>query len=62
MNKSYGQLGYEAYCQHTGNKSLITGSLLPVWDKLMPHIREAWDKAGDAIAFRAVTEQGEEGR
>jgi hypothetical protein len=48
--KSYGQIGYEAYCAHTKGKSLITGSKLPEWDALMPHIREAWDAAGAAIA------------
>jgi hypothetical protein len=52
--KSYGQIGYEAYCAHTNGKSLITGSVLPTWDKLMPHIREAWEAAGAAIYQQAA--------
>jgi hypothetical protein len=47
---NYGKIAYEAYCTHTGWKSLISGQQLPPWDKLDPKIREAWEAAGQAIA------------
>lgn len=33
---------YEAYCEHTGWKSLATGQDLPQWSDLRPDIKEAW--------------------
>lgn len=50
MLKSYGRVGYEAYCNHTNWKSLATGQDLPQWDNLKPEIQMAWLVAGDAVA------------
>lgn len=48
--KSLGQLAYEAYCQHTGGKSLATGDDLPTWDVLSPQIQAAWQYTADTVA------------
>jgi len=39
---NYAKEAYEAYCRHTGWKSLATGSPLPPWDALPKSIQEAW--------------------
>lgn len=44
-----GKVGYEAYCQHTGGKSVITHQSLPDWENLSVAIREAWMAAGKAV-------------
>jgi hypothetical protein len=48
-NKSYGQVAYEAYGEHTDFKSIITGDALPQWDDLNKEIRRAWEAAGEAV-------------
>lgn len=48
MEKSVGQVAYEAYCAHTNWKSLITGIQLPQWIDLRDSLKEAWEKAGNA--------------
>ena len=50
-----GQVAYEAYCQSTGNKSLISGAELPKWADLKPEIQRAWAAAADAVAGRFRT-------
>ena len=45
-----GQIGYEAYCEWTGNKSLISGAELPKFEDLKTPIQEAWEHAGQAVA------------
>lgn len=50
MAKTLGQIGYEAYCEHTGWKSLATGADLPRWADIRESIREAWEIAATAIA------------
>lgn len=37
-----GKEAYEAYCRHTGWKSLATGADLPQWADLRDEIRQAW--------------------
>lgn len=37
-----GKEAYEAYCRHTGWKSLATGADLPQWPALKDEIRQAW--------------------
>lgn len=37
-----GREAYEAYCRHTGWKSLATGADLPQWPVLKPEIQQAW--------------------
>ena len=46
---NYGQVAYEAYCQATDNKSLVSGAELPTWDKLNTKIQAAWTAAGMAV-------------
>lgn len=50
MQKTLGQIGYEAYCNFTNFKSLVTGATLPPYGTLNPPIQEAWEKAGQAVA------------
>lgn len=49
MNKTLGQVGYEAYCSHTNWKSLISGENLPQWGNVKPEIQNAWEHAGERI-------------
>jgi len=46
--KTLGQIAYEAYCNHTGWKSLVSGAPLPVWKDLDKTIKIAWEVAGKA--------------
>lgn len=48
--KTLGNIGYDAYCKFTDNKSLITGAPLPPFAELKTPIQEAWEKAGQAVA------------
>ena len=48
--KTLGQLGYEAYAQHTDWKSLATGCALPAWDNLSAAIQNAWEVASNAVS------------
>jgi hypothetical protein len=48
--QTLGQIGYDAYCKFTDNKSLVSGAELPAFDKLPVRIQEAWEKAGQAVA------------
>lgn len=50
MEKTLGQIGYEAYCKFTDNKSLISGAELPAFADLKTPIQEAWENAGQAVA------------
>jgi hypothetical protein len=43
------QSAYEAYCNHTGWKSLATGQDLPQWEALKPSIKAAW-----LVSVRAI--------
>lgn len=45
-----GRIAYEAYCEKTGWKSLVTGADLPGWDLLKPEIRDAWNASAQAIS------------
>lgn len=45
-----GKVAYEAYCENSGGKSLISGAPLPVWADLKPEIQSAWKAAADAVA------------
>lgn len=45
----FGRIAYEAYSNHTGRKSLVTGADLPTWDELRPEIKAAWDVAAQAV-------------
>lgn len=39
---SLGEVAYRGYCRYTGGKSLISGDILPTFDKLKPEIQGAW--------------------
>lgn len=47
-DKSYGQIGYEAYAKSTGGKT-YDGRDMPKWEALPEPIKEAWEDAADAI-------------
>lgn len=49
MQKTIGQVAYEAYCESTGWKSLISGAQLPQWIDLNKTIQDAWEHAGMAV-------------
>jgi len=49
-----GKLGYEAYCEQTGGKSVITGDKLPPFEKTPKSVQLAW-----ACAARAIAEECE---
>lgn len=48
MNKTPGQIAYEAYCETTGWKSAISGAPLPQWAEVKPEIVAAWENAAAA--------------
>lgn len=52
--KSMGCVAYEAYCNHTGWKSLVSGADLPQWGALSPEIRTAWEAAANAVLGKAA--------
>lgn len=37
------KVAYEAYCAHTGWKSLVSGATLPQWVDVKPEIKAAWE-------------------
>jgi len=50
-----GKAAYKGYCQYSGNRSLISGSVLPSWEDLNPEIKKAWIAAAIAVdQLRAV--------
>jgi hypothetical protein len=50
MEKSTGQIAYEAYCETTGWKSRFNGDGLPEWKNQDPEIQACWTVAGEAVA------------
>ena len=56
-----GQVAYEAYCQSTGNKSLISGAELPKWADLKPEIQRAWQAAANAVLGNVTTDDTDDG-
>lgn len=52
--KSSAQIAYEAYCNHTGWKSLATGQSLPQWEGLREDIKRAWEQAAGAVLDAAM--------
>lgn len=53
--KTFGQVGYDAYVNFAGGKSLITGQPLPKWDELPGDVKSAWEAAGGAIVSEVET-------
>lgn len=54
MEKTFGQVAYEAYCAATGWKSAVSGDQLPEWKDVRPAIKTAWEAAGDQVLIRAT--------
>lgn len=44
-----GQVGYEAYADHTAWRSLDTNAHLPQWNGVPMNIKEAWEVAASAV-------------
>ena len=44
-----GKIAYEAYCESTNWKSLVSGAQLPPYDHLKKEIQMAWSIAGNAV-------------
>lgn len=52
MDKTPGQVAYEAYCGSNGWKSYVTGASLPQWEDVKEEIRNAWEvSASHLIAW-----------
>ncbi len=49
-----GQIAYQAYCDATGDVSLVSGAPLPAWDALAEKIRAAWICAAIAVAVEQL--------
>jgi hypothetical protein len=47
MIPELGQIAYEAYANHTGNKT-FDGRDMPHWNDLNTSIQMAWNKAAEA--------------
>lgn len=50
VEKSLGQQAYEAYCEKSGWKSLVSGFGLPSWDLLGDKIKETWEAAASRVS------------
>lgn len=50
--QSLGMVAYEAYFAQSGGKSLVSGTSLPSWDGLNEKIKQAWEAAAQAVAYR----------
>jgi hypothetical protein len=48
--ENIGKIGYDAYREHSGGVSLVSGEPLPFWDDQSPEIRAAWDAAALAVS------------
>lgn len=44
-----GEIAYNAYCESTGGKSLVTGDKLPEFKYLSEDIKTAWNRAASAV-------------
>jgi anti-sigma28 factor (negative regulator of flagellin synthesis) len=43
------KVAYEAYSNHTGWKSLVSGQSLPQWEALSLSIQQAWEAAASGV-------------
>ena len=41
--------GYESYTAYTGNKSAVTGEMLPTWEQLPGNVVNAWFAAAEGM-------------
>lgn len=62
MEKTLGQIGYEAYAQSTGGKT-FDGREMPTWQEIKdregetPKVTKAWEAAAHAIIEGALQKQ-----
>lgn len=54
-----GRTAYDAYCAAAGGRSAISGELLPTWDGLREHVRQAWRAVANAVSHQFLTELNE---
>ncbi len=54
MNKSLGQIAYEAYCATTEWKSAISGAPLPPWEMQKEPVMAAWEAAAEAVRIACM--------
>jgi hypothetical protein len=52
VEKTLGQIAYEAYCISVNNLS-FTGVILPKWEGSTDNIRAAWEEAAKAVVDAA---------
>ena len=52
--KTPAQIAYEAYCEHVGWKSAITGDELPHWEYLPARIKDAWGSSVLGVIGRFI--------
>lgn len=57
MDTNYAKVAYEAYCNATGGRSLISGAELPTWEKLDARIQNAWAEAAAAVQLTVIMDQ-----
>jgi len=50
--RTWGQVAYEGYAEHTQWLSPITGEQIPPWDDQAPLIRQSWEAAARATLER----------
>jgi hypothetical protein len=55
MMKPLGQIAFEAYRNHSGGESLVSGQALPAWPGLDERIRGAWEYAARQVIDEAAT-------
>ena len=53
MDKSYGQIAYEAYSKAVGGKSW-NGEPLKTWEELPGYIRHAWVTAANTVTSEYI--------
>ena len=52
-----GKDAYEAYCDRSEWKSLVSGGALPKWHELPPVIQDAWAHVEAAITNKVLAER-----
>ena len=44
-SRTLGEVAYQAYCEESAGKSLVSGQDLPRWEGLSSDIQDAWIRA-----------------
>lgn len=52
--KELGQIGYEAYKEAAGGKSLAYGDPIPEWDAITDEMRAAWNAQAEHVALEVL--------